>query len=159
MMPKEKPFPRETDLCAAFLDHIDKRVWVPYAETEGWDILLSRKCDGFQIGVHAKLKIGTEVISQAIRDLRYNAGVLGPDCRAVLVPDPGGFSEICKFLGLELIYPRHQYGSSKWAFDPTLPNHPGAFTHDNWPEWAPMKRHKLPEYVPDVPAGASGPIQ
>lgn len=49
--------------------------------------------------------------------------------------------------------------SAKWRFDPSLPDQPGSYVSDRWPEWAPEKRHALPDYVPDVAAGASAPIQ
>lgn len=61
-----KPFPTEAALCAAFIAAIDKRAWTPYAETAGWDILLVRKVDGFQIGVQAKLVFNLDVVNQAI---------------------------------------------------------------------------------------------
>src|ERR1700678_3048087 len=102
-MPKEKPFPTEVALCAAFIESIDKRIWVPYAETAGHDLLLVRKVDGFQIGIQAKLRMGTDVVNQIIESLRYNAGSLGPDCRAVLVPSEKGFREICKFMAIVLL--------------------------------------------------------
>ena len=59
-MKREKPYPTEVALCSAFIAAVP-REWTAYAETAGWDILLVRKADGFQIGVEAKLKIGVEV--------------------------------------------------------------------------------------------------
>lgn len=162
MTKKDKDFPTEVALCAAYLETVDKRVWTPYAETAGWDILLVRKIDGFQIGIQAKLKMGLNVVNQAIAGVTgWNAGVIGPDCRAVLVPNSAGFSEICKHIGLEIIsaYPR-MTSTAKWRFDPDLPDQPGAYCNGGkWSEWAPQRRHELPDYVPDVAAGARAPIQ
>jgi hypothetical protein len=43
----------------------------------------------------------------------------------------------------------------KWKFSPGLNmNH-----STGWHYWSPHKRSPLPDYVPDVPAGASGPVQ
>lgn len=60
---KPKMFKTEADLCAAFIASIDSR-WTPYAETAGWDILLVRHADGFQIGIQAKQKMNTEVVNR-----------------------------------------------------------------------------------------------
>jgi hypothetical protein len=157
---KKPAFASEVDLCSAFLAAFDQRAWVAYPETCSWDILMVRKADGFQVGIQAKLKLNTDIINQALDEYGgWSASRAGPDCRALLVPAANGFSRICQYLGLVVIvadppgvgYQRRVY-----------PQLPGASAHqhlDTWPEWAPSKRHKLPEYVPDVPAGASGPVQ
>ena len=86
-----KPFPTEAALCAQFIELIDKRIWTPYAETQGWDILLVRRVDGFQIGIQAKLSLNIDVIAQAIESSgHWSATAAGPDCRAVLVPEAAG---------------------------------------------------------------------
>ena len=54
---KTAPFKTEADLCTAFARCVDKRDWIIFNETAGWDILLVRKADGFQIGIEAKLKL------------------------------------------------------------------------------------------------------
>jgi hypothetical protein len=61
-----RPYRTEADLCAAFLaalrrDYQEK--WLAYAETEGWDVLLVRQKDGFQIGIQAKLALNASVIN------------------------------------------------------------------------------------------------
>ncbi len=159
---KEKPFATEVDLCAAFIAALPKE-WTAYAETAGWDILLVRRADGFQIGVQAKLQFNAHVLTQAIEGGHwYHATSAGPDCRAVLVPaDDIRMSTIANFIGITVIAFRaageHVHGYHRRAsFQPQLPDR----HHDTyWYEWCPAKRHELPEYVPDVAAGAPAPNQ
>jgi hypothetical protein len=158
---KQKPYQTEVDLCAAFLALVPKE-WTAYAETAGWDILLVRKGDGFQIGIEAKLRLNTDVINQAIEEYGYiGCDHAGPDCRAVLVPDGGGFDRIAAYIGFTIIrmMPAGLYGN-KQSFRPMLPKIDDRYySRDDWHEWAPTKRHQLPEYVPDVAAGSPSPIQ
>lgn len=155
----QPPFQRETDLCLAFIEAIPKE-WVAYPECNGWDILLSRKQDGFQIGIQAKLRLGIQVMNQAIEDRWGCIRDVGPDCRAILVPSGGNphYSAICAYVGITVIQVAARIGH----FTPHLPQigrtheHP---TGRDWYELCPERRHKLPEYVPDVPAGASAPVQ
>jgi hypothetical protein len=162
---KEKAFASEVALCAHFLANI-KDDWTAYAETAGWDILLVRKADGFQIGIQAKLKLNAHVISQALEDgYSYSAEMAGPDCRAVLVPndEAGAFDLIAAYIGFTIIRvhgpsPTTSYYKPK-VFHPELPKITEWGSSGAWFENAPFKRHRLPEYVPDVPAGASAPIQ
>ncbi|WP_051334351.1 hypothetical protein [Bradyrhizobium sp. Ai1a-2] len=165
-----KPFETEAALCARFLSALPDG-WTAYPETAGWDILLARNADGFQIGIEAKLRLNTEVISQAIEEYgAFSATRPGPDCRAVLVPacEPGGFGRICEYIGLTIIYvrseaeieqtrKRHYYKPK--VFEPGLPELLHGRNEQEWYEWAPASRHKLPDYVPDVVAGSPSPIQ
>lgn len=159
-----KPFATEAALCAAFLGAIDRKAWTPYAETAGWDILLARNADGFQIGVQAKLRFNAEVLSQALEERgAYAATRPAPDCRAVLVPsgEARGLHRIAGYIGITILQvngppPR---GVMWPAFSPYLPDEARSYTGDDWYEWAPAQRHRLPEYVPDVEAGASAPLQ
>lgn len=83
----DKLFATEADLCAAFIASIDADKWIPYPETVGWDILLVRKDDGFQIGIQAKQKLNTDVINQALDEYgHWSAARAGPDCRARWAP-------------------------------------------------------------------------
>lgn len=162
---REKHFATEADLCAAFIAALPDG-WTPYAETAGWDILLVRDEDGFQIGVQAKLRLNVDVINQAIEDGgSWYAMEPMPDCRAVLVPEEfaGAFDKICGFVGLTVIRMR-SVGEHWSAFDlkhngrfaPRLPK--GDDWSEDWRELAPTKRHPLPSYVPDVRAGSASPI-
>lgn len=160
--PKPKPFETEVALCAAFIELVDKRVWTPYAETGGWDILLVRRSDGYQIGIEAKLALNLDVINQAIEQHGgWMAVAEGPDTRAVLVP--GGTAKlghICDYVGLVVIVMQSAMNYSRPRFYPALPEKADQWRgSDDWHEWCPTKRHTLPEYVPDVAAGASAPIQ
>lgn len=161
-----KPFATEADLCAAFIAALPEG-WTAYAETQGWDILLARAADGFQIGVQAKLRLNVDVVNQAIED-GYSYQIAGPmpDCRAVLVPDGAQhFDKICDYVGLTVIRMRDleakglnpRYNS---RFFPTLPTERPHLSHQgDWHEMAPARRCELPEYVPDVRAGSSAPLQ
>ena len=165
-MKKPKPFATETGLCARFLAAVGPE-WTPYAETAGWDILLVRKEDGFQIGIEAKLKLNAHVVAQAIEEGRsYSAERSGPDCRAVLVPydDAGSFDVIAGYIGFTIIrvsapesdVRRYAKGD---VFHPRLPGVKERWMNDRWHECAPFRRHELPDYVPDVAAGSPAPIQ
>lgn len=157
------PFASEADLCAAFIAHLEKG-WTAYPETAGWDILLVRDSDGFQVGVEAKLRLNAKVISQALEAGQWMCAEAGPDCRAVLVPDGTGrdFEPICAYIGLTIIKMRSWEGDAcYWSvpYDPPLPVDTVRFTSGAWRECCPIRRYDLPAYVPDVPAGASGPVQ
>lgn len=162
-MPSGKqPFPSEVSLCATFISCVDKRIWTPYAETAGWDILLVRKADGFQIGIEAKLKLNIEVVNQTLEEYGY-IGVdrEGPDARAVLVPfGNAAFARVAAYIGFTIITQYADGPYQKAYFHPYLPKPNDHYSsRDDWHEWAPVKRCQLPEYVPDVAAGAPSPIQ
>lgn len=160
-MKTKKPFATEAEMCARFIGALDKG-WTAYAETAGWDILLARDADGFQIGIEAKLKMNTHVINQAIEHSVYWVDHAGPDCRAIMVPEnEGGFDQIASYIGITVIRVRAPYerGVSGPAFTPYLPRLKDEWLRSEWHEWCPTKRHQLPDYIPDVVAGASAPIQ
>lgn len=163
----------EADLCGRFIAaatkpgpaHLPR--WIAYPETAGFDILLVRQGDGVQIGVEAKLTLNAKVLAQALpaRSCWFGAQV-GPDYRAALVPsdkcNPDVLA-ICAHLGIAVIRfnadapaggPR--FGA---AFAPSLPGggHSG-HVPEGWHEWAPLTRCPVPDYVPDVIAGASAPV-
>lgn len=163
MTAREKPFATEADLCRRFLAGVAKvGGWTSYAETQGWDILLVRDEDGFQIGIEAKLKFNLHVINQALESGQYSVMSPGPDCRAVMVPDSEyGFEKIAAYVGFTVIRvrPESKFGYGGYIFDPALPKSKDSGFSDHWHEWCPAKRHELPEYVPDVAAGSSAPLQ
>jgi len=129
--------------------------WVAYPETAGFDILLVREIDGAQIGIEAKLVLNAKVVEQALPNgLRWNAGEVGPDYRAVLVPHgkSTGMERICAALGITVIAmwkpeeaPYHQHRGMPWR--PVLPDN--GLNDDRWHEWCPVQRCPLPDYVPD----------
>lgn len=162
-------FATEADLCAAFTAWAQRSSgeydfgvqtpkWTPYAETEGWDILLVGS-DGAQIGIQAKLKFNLKVLDQTVPDCWSAWHQTGPDYRAVLVPEASGYERLCAALGIVMFYcSGPHYGRNPGGFDfaPGLNLERG---NGGWHYWNPEKRHPLPRFVPDVVAGASGPVQ
>lgn len=166
-MKKQPRYATEADLCADFIRWVKAEAgkfyrgvqtpaWTPYAETAGWDILLVAP-DGTQIGVQAKLRFNLKVIDQCIPGSWDAWRETGPDYRAVLVPESDGIAEnICGALGLVLFQPsRSNYHGFPAEFTPELTMHWGR----SWHYWSPRERHDLPEFVPDVGAGHSAPVQ
>jgi len=163
-------FPTESALCAAFIAALPEG-WRAYPESAGFDILLVRLSDGTQIGIQAKLTLNAAVIAQIV-DYGYDPCSEGTDFRAVLVPasKAGSLVVVCKLLGItvirmtdpgeEEVRARYRLGRAE-PFRPELPL-PGERywrSASEWLEWAPAKRMALPDYVPDVVAGASAPLQ
>ncbi len=161
---KKPRYETEAALCADFLEwlkHGDRFSraedchWTPYAETAGWDILLVAS-DGTQIGVQAKLKFNMKVLCQSLPDQWAEWHDRGPDYRAVLVPEwDSDHQRVCNALGLALI----GHNGNNWRHPHFRPGLLESECGGSWHPWNPSKREKLPEYVPDVPAGASGPVQ
>jgi len=156
---KEQKFEKEVGLCAAFIAALPKE-WTAYPETGGFDILLVRKEDGFQIGVEAKLKLNGKVIIQAAeRPDSWSVTHSGPDCRAVLMPDyaSADLSGVCRLLGITCI--RMRCTTDSWRpFYPYLPEPKDRYDHADWHECCPHRRLDVPDWVPDVGAGNSSPI-
>ena len=180
----------EAAMVAAFSDHVRRaqrpdpkkpwvnrgyvgQPWIVYPETGGWDIVLVRECDGFQIGVEAKLSLNADVLVQALGS-RKGSGSTGPDVWAVLVPDyaaVNGMAILARHLGIAIITARSarppseqearwEYGNHDAHFDPDLPRvDDGSFSYGpgSWPERCPDHRIKLPDWVPDVAAGVPAP--
>lgn len=167
-MPKPKPFAKESDLCAAFIAAVGPD-WTSYAETASYDILLVRNADGFQIGIQAKLKLNPLVLAQAIDDTMYRVDHDQPDCRAVLVPRGEvnvGLGYLCAYVGVTIIRMetpspgRYTPSLTRYRFfQPFLPEIGKEWSEQEWYEQAPERRCGLPEYVPDVVAGSSSPVQ
>lgn len=143
--------------------------WVVYAETGGWDLVLVRPDDGFQVGVEAKLSLNAKVLCQVIEHDRGDTS--GPDCHAVLVPAPkavNGIETIAERLGIAVIQARPR-GRSEYTpgwtgpiFKPELPrSKDGLYYHSrvDWPERCPDRRLTLPDYIPDVTGGHPSPVQ
>jgi hypothetical protein len=98
----------EGDLCDAFAAYAERAGWKPYAEVDGWDLVLVR--DGKQIGVAAKLKANLEVLAQA-HENEYRGRE--PHYRAVLVPACGrDFARVAH--ALRLVVYTHSTIDSQW---------------------------------------------
>jgi hypothetical protein len=155
-----KKYTKETDLCADFIAAVPKE-WEVYAETAGFDILLSRKSDGLQIGIEAKLSLNAEVINQAIEGLGSYWGDRGPDFRAVLVPEgkTAKLGSICGHIGITVFTTCHREGYAGKlisGFSPRLPTE--EWELEKWHHWMPLNRCVLPGYIPDVAAGSVAPL-
>jgi hypothetical protein len=161
---KPDRYPTEAALCADFLAWVKASAgrfsngvrcptWTPYAETAGWDILLVAE-DGTQIGIQAKLKFNMKVLAQSVPDCWTAWHDSGPDYRALLVPEGQGYEGIAAALGLMVFKPSRGWDRPEFSPGLHMQHHSGG-----WHYWSPRQRCKLPEFVPDVPAGASGPVQ
>lgn len=146
----EKPPPlSEAELCAEFISFARERGWTAYAETGGWDIVLVR--DGIQIGVQAKKHFNATLLRQTIPRRHTYRSDAGPNYRAVLLPRiDSDIRAVCDFCGIVVFDLRPGLPISFW---------PPHFEIDEWPEWHHAKPIELPEYIPDVPAGASSPVR
>lgn len=157
-MKSEQKFSKESDLCAAFIAALPKD-WRAYPETCGWDILAVHD-SGAQIGIEAKLRLNTHVVAQTLGDGGWHRPSGSPDFRAVLVPAGNeDLAKICRYIGITIVEFR---GSEYSPFRPSLPTFTphsswSGETGDGWFDWCPVKRCEVPDYVPDVVAGASGP--
>lgn len=178
-MTDEPKWEKEADLCRDFTEWATKKGWVVYAECGGWDLLLVRPEDGFQIGVEAKLSLNAKVLCQVLEsDDEYTGG---PDCHAVLVPriaTVNGLSMISRRLNIVVIEgvwetERERWNTARGDFDktykasfrPDLPDRKNYRSYEYgrydgcWPERCPDQRLTLPDYVPDVTGGHSAPVQ
>jgi len=160
----------EAALCADFLAWVTRSAgavvygkvtpaWQAYAETAGWDVLLVAP-DGTQIGVQAKLRFNLKVLSQALPNHWNDWHDRGPDYRAVLVPEHDADADrLCAALGLMLISRRGDHWTPAGIVPEFSPGLNMEHGNGGWHYWCPAQRCALPEFVPDVPAGASGPVQ
>lgn len=153
---RHNKFESEAKMCEHFIKNVPD-TWVVYPETGGFDILLSRKKDGFQIGIEAKLSLNAKVIIQAYPEISqcYSCSN-GPDCRAILIPyySRNDFETICKFIGITvmLVSLQHNYLNLP---DERYDERYG----EDWFDWCPSERIELPDYIPDNGAGNPSPIK
>lgn len=153
--PKGPTFSTESLLCDKFIAaarESREHQWKVYPETSGWDVLLARASDGFQVGVQAKLRPNVDVLAQANVKLRYK----GPDIHAVLVPScNGAFCEVAEALGIMVVQAKVLEVGASWGVDRNLDALVSkAQTH------AHLKgRCWLPPFEPNLPAGVPGPRQ
>lgn len=157
-------FSTEAALCAAFVAHVDKRVWQAYPETGGFDLVMVHRKTAMQVGIEAKQSLNAEVAKQAIAHMR-SGPQNGPDFHAILVPMGGNaaLDEVLDLVGITTIRAR-----SEKNFMPHLPTdwdlgdmrtHGDFFWESlTWHQLSPEKRIVLPDYVPDSTAGSPSPI-
>ena len=153
-------FATEADLCAAFIAALGPE-WTAYAETAGWDILLSRKEDACQIGIQAKLRLNAKVMAQAVES-RWASERPGPDYRAILVPwdQANELADLAPYCGLTVLRVSRRAAYRQTEIYPQLPLPSDLYrSGDDWYEMMPISRCKLPEYIPDSVAGSPSPVQ
>lgn len=172
-------FRSEAELCRAFITQRPEG-WTAYPETGGFDILMVRDADGAQIGIEAKLRLNSKVVEQIAVPNHWHYSTEDPDFRAVLVPwgASNGLAAVCRLIGVTVIEMRSKESyvalvseeASKWGryrsrfekFRPDLPEIKDSdwyYWRLDWHDWCPPARVSLPEYVPDVGAGHSAPVQ
>lgn len=164
---REVLFASEAALCARFIEGVTRDgrngvEWIVYQETGGFDILLSRKSDGAQVGIEAKLALNVDVVTQALPRWRWDCGVTGPDYRAVLVPQnaTGGLEDICLHLGITILRCcKMERAVMQPVYYPKLPGSYELVAGSEWMDWCPVERIKLPDYIPDVSAGHKAPVK
>lgn len=160
--PRKQPgFRTEAELCEAFVAVVGPD-WVSYPETAGWDILLVHRATGSQIGIQAKLKLNAKVLLQSCEESYRLIDAPGPDYRAVLVPAGSSvdLARLAAYVGLTVLQMEapDQAGAIRPPFSPNLPGLTSRHLNPHWHELLPMSRCELPEYVPDVRAGAPAPL-
>lgn len=174
--PLKANFQTEAELCATFIGQLPKG-WTAYPETAGFDIVLVRDADGVQIGVEAKLSLNAKVLLQVVEHYDGYSQGRGPDFGAALVPygrAGAEMSALARRLQVTVIEMKSKeayitlrnpsYGGFRFIdrhvkkFEPDLPALDDRWCRF-WFDQMPMQPLDLPEYVPDVAAGASGPSQ
>lgn len=161
-MTKSCPYTSEAEMVADWLATLraskQGEKWTVYAETAGWDLLLVH-VDGYQLGLEAKLSLNAKVLAQALAGSQSYWRDDGPDYRGILVPSGGSqlhIGSIARALGLGILSVRPRERGTWNHIE--LPDE-NSFGSTHWPCWLPSRRCKLPEYVPDVEAGHSAPVQ
>ncbi|KZK76331.1 hypothetical protein PsW64_05055 [Pseudovibrio sp. W64] len=159
-MKRKAKFQTEAEMCSVFLKNLPEG-WTAYPEWNNWDIVLVRDCDGFQIGIEAKLRLNAKVVTQAA-ERAYEITKPGPDCRAILIPEGhrNDLAFICGLLNLQIIEVRDEVKSPKYDewFSPSLPVL-DQYNFTYFPEFFPLSRMPLPEIVPTVEAGKPCPTR
>lgn len=146
----------EVELCTWFQVVAEQQGFTVYNEWGGYDQLLVA-ADGTQIGVEAKLRANSEVLSQAIngwqwRDRADTWADRGPQTRAVLVPKASkSFRYIADALGV-VVFARGAYEKSLWRRRRFWE----IIKEDRY-RWG--KGVDLPPFIPDVVAGAPSPVR
>ena len=146
---REPTFKLESELCESFIEAATLQGWRCYPETAGFDILAVNAA-GHQCGIEAKLKLNLKVIQQ-IQPYCFSKSD-GPHHRVILVPDacPEGALEILlQHAGFEIVF------YIDWAKKFSG----GMFSSAPMFDFNPINLCSIPEYMPDVPAGVSAPLQ
>lgn len=140
----------EAESCEAFIASLSPQ-WKVYRETEGWDILLSGP-DDVQVGIQGKCTGNLKVLYQALDG--HTTGN-GPDYRVVLIGQiaDSAFNQLCHQLGIGLLQCRWERNYRTGLVEPLCCDIAVSMVYD----WHPVKRCKLPDYIPEGVAGAPCP--
>lgn len=170
-MTRVTTFTTEAEMVQAFCGWNQTSVrnpWKIYHETCGWDMLAVDPETGVQVGIEAKLSLNAKVLSQALPGHSERSAPIGPDYRAVLVPEKNyqnHLAPICKHLGLTVIVIHGQTcdwrpsDPIRWHCSPHFwPDEASNFFGSDWFPWLPGERHTLPDYLPDVTGGHAAPV-
>lgn len=146
----------ETELCAGFIAIAKDCGWTAYPELEDFDIVLVR--DDLQIGIQAKLRFNATLLRQIIPVDYYATGC--PQYLGILLPVVDrDVAEICEFMGF-LWFAASSSGRTRHFLEAS-PFEPRTWHSRKWdsiPVWS-NDLIELPDYVPDVAAGASAPVR
>ena len=149
----------EAALCADFISWAEKDGWTAYAETAGWDLILVKS--DIQFGIQAKLKFNATLLRQVMPVDRCGDRT-EPNHRGILIPKIDiEIDQAMRACSVVAFAPTRQTGyfghtyedGNRSDFAPSLN---AAIERGEWPC---EKRIELPDYVPDVVAGASSPVQ
>lgn len=148
---KPKPFKTEAELCAAFIKCALEQGWTAYPETCDFDIVLVR--DGVQVGIQAKMAFNATLLRQILPSPHADR-VGSPAHLGILLPTyDRDVNDVCRLLGIAYFKPAQQWRSDhdNHTFVPDIEH---GITWDH----AGYRPIDLPEYVPDVIAGAPAPV-
>lgn len=145
---QERKFATETELCQEFIQWAADQGWTAYPETRGYDIVLVK--DGIQIGIQAKLKFNATLLRQILPTAGDDNQM--PDHLAVLLPRlDREENAVCDAVGVGYFYYKADAYMDRWRFMPAVE---GVCRFD----CCDGLKLTLPEYVPEVAAGASSPV-
>lgn len=164
---------KEADLCAAFIESLNKVPgWLCYPEAAGFDVLALHE-SGRQIGVEAKLTLNAKVADQILpKDYETFYGRPGPDHRMVIVPKltdaSYGISRLLHMVGIPVLVPSHRYRNANtwgWEFDLKFDCNLGTGWHHYTSserlhlfDWNPPIRCRVPMAVGTHQAGVPSPV-
>lgn len=171
-MLERTPIKTEAELCAAFIQSMNKQAdWTCYPEAAGFDILAVHT-SGRQIGVEAKMSLNAKVADQILpKDYENFYGRPGPDHRLVIVGKASEASHgICRMLGLlgvPVVLPRWMsrgVDKSGWEFDVRCVDNRdwmSFFVNEEYLhlfDWNPAERCRVPMVVGAHQAGVPSPV-
>lgn len=163
----EERYGTESDLCQVLMERASMDGWVPYPEIEDWDVVLVR--GGIQVGIQAKLRFNTKVVSQALRGLpgidENQRRHRGPHYRAIAIPlkktsadDAYRVGRMCRLLVIDMHRSPDLGFFAGWRHVTRDPlQWRNARVNWRYYRWRPDETLWIPPAVPDIPAGVQSP--